>query len=147
MDLKRRDFFRFWSLIEVGIIACSWTAVGISIARYQQVKRLDQLFEQPQSYVHLNRQVAIYLNDLWSFLLTFCCFFDTLKCLRQYNEREFSSCSRTDRSASRINLRFDLEEILLMERSVPVYSLPDLSKLTVEETARRTATRNQSTLS
>ena len=87
--LKRKYFLRWCSYAEVGIISCSWTAVAIYIWRYQQSKDLGERFRQSKGFVYINLQMSTYVNDLLTFLLAFCCFVGTLRCLRlgQYNRR------------------------------------------------------------
>jgi hypothetical protein len=42
--LKLSYFRQFWSYIEVGIISCSWSSVGIYIWKYEEGKRIGDLF-------------------------------------------------------------------------------------------------------
>ncbi|CAF4171036.1 unnamed protein product [Rotaria sp. Silwood2] len=87
--LKKLYFCQVWSYVEVGIIACSWTNVGIHIWRVNEAKRITRLFRETNGDVYLNFQLLAYINDIFSFLLGFCCFFGTLKLLRlcRYNRR------------------------------------------------------------
>lgn len=87
--LKKSYFFQFWSYIEVGIIACSWTGVGIHFWRRHEAARLANLFRISHGDRYINFQLFAYINDIFSFLLGFCCFFGTLKFLRlcRYNRR------------------------------------------------------------
>lgn len=80
--LKKSYFRHLWSYIEIGIIACSWGAVGVHIWRVQEHARIANLFRQTHGDVYLNFQLLAYINDLFSFFLAFCCFFGTLKFLR-----------------------------------------------------------------
>ncbi|UJR24498.1 hypothetical protein I4U23_005873 [Adineta vaga] len=77
--LKLSYFSKFWSWINLGIIICSWSAVGIYIWRYNESKRIGNLFRKTNGYTYINLQFAIYLNDIFNFLLSFCCFFGTIK--------------------------------------------------------------------
>ncbi len=43
--LKLNYFCRFWSYIELGIIICSWTSVGIYIWRYQEYQQISSLYK------------------------------------------------------------------------------------------------------
>ena len=80
---------RFWSLIEVGIIACSWASVGIYVWRYYECSRIGKRFAETNGYVYVNLQLASYINDVLTYLLGFCCFFGTVKMVRlcRYNQR------------------------------------------------------------
>lgn len=80
--LKWSYFKEFWSLIEVGIIVCSWSACGICLWRYHELKRIQNLFKETNGYVYINLQLASYVNDLLNFLFGFCCFFGTMKFLQ-----------------------------------------------------------------
>ncbi|CAF1492760.1 unnamed protein product [Adineta ricciae] len=73
---------QFWCYVEVGIIACSWTSVGIYVWRYKEAKRIGHLFAETNGYVYINFQSAVYVNDVLSFLFGFCCFFGTVKFVR-----------------------------------------------------------------
>ncbi|CAF4390426.1 unnamed protein product, partial [Adineta steineri] len=89
LKLKWNSFHRFWSYIEVGIIVCSWTSVGIYVWRYKECKRIGELFEETNGYVYINLQLASYINDILTFLFAFCCFFGTVKLIRlcRFNQR------------------------------------------------------------
>ncbi|CAF3631565.1 unnamed protein product [Rotaria sordida] len=87
--LKKLYFRHIWSYIEIGIIVCSWTSVGIHIWRVNEAARITRLFRETHGDIYLNFQLLAYINDIFSFLLAFCCFFGTLKFLRlcRYNRR------------------------------------------------------------
>jgi hypothetical protein len=89
LKLKIDYFLNFWSFIDVGIISCSWTNVGIYIWRYHESGRIGDLFKSTNGYVYLNLQLAVYINDLFTYLLGFCCFFGTIKFIRlcRFNHR------------------------------------------------------------
>lgn len=82
-------FRQFWSYINWGIIGCSWAAVGTYAWRYQEMKRIGDLFRKHKGYVYINLQLATYVHDVYTFLLGFCCFFGTIKLLRfcRYHQR------------------------------------------------------------
>jgi len=88
-DLKWKYFHRFWSFIDIGIIVCSWTSVGIYIWRYKECKRIGKLFAETNGYVYVNLQLASYVNDILIFVFGFCCFFGTIKLiyLGRFNRR------------------------------------------------------------
>ena len=73
-ELKWKYFHRFWSMIEVGIIVCSWTSVGIYICRYQEFQRIGELFRETNGYVYINLQWSAYINDILIFLFAFVLF-------------------------------------------------------------------------
>jgi hypothetical protein len=87
--LKWKYFSQFWSYVELGIIICSWTTVGVYIWRYKESNRIGQLFKQTDGYVYINLQLAAYVNDLLTFLFAFCCFFGTIEFARlcRFNQR------------------------------------------------------------
>ena len=91
LQLKMKYFYRFWSYVDIGIIVCSWTSVGIYIWRYNESKRLGNLFEETNGYVYINLQMAVYINNLLINLLSFCCFFGWIKFARlcRFNQRSF----------------------------------------------------------
>jgi polycystin 1L2 len=80
--LKFTYFRQFWSWIELGIIGCSWAGVGIYVWRYRELTRIGSLFQETNGYVYVNLQLAAYVNDVFTFLLGFCCFLSSLKFLR-----------------------------------------------------------------
>ncbi|UJR25703.1 hypothetical protein I4U23_007054 [Adineta vaga] len=89
IELKMNYFRRFWSYIELGIIICSWISVGIYIWRHFQFQHIGDLFKETNGYVYVNLQSAAYVNDILTYLLSFCCFFGTIKCIRlcRFNQR------------------------------------------------------------
>jgi hypothetical protein len=87
--LKLAYFCQFWCYIEWSIIGCSWAGVEIYLWRYREITRISSLFREHKGYVYVNLQLATYMNDLFTSLLGFCCFFGTIKLLRlyRYNRR------------------------------------------------------------
>ncbi|CAF1423607.1 unnamed protein product, partial [Adineta ricciae] len=88
-ELRLKYFHRFWSYVQVGIITCSWTSVGIYIWRCKESQRIGELFSKTNGYVYINLQFASYINDVLSNLLSFCCFFGTVQLIKlcRYNQR------------------------------------------------------------
>ncbi|CAF0948943.1 unnamed protein product [Adineta ricciae] len=82
LELKSEYFYRFWAYVDIGIIACSWTSVGIYIWRYKESQRIGELFSETNGYVYINLQLATYINDTLTYLYAFCCFFGTIKFVR-----------------------------------------------------------------
>ena len=89
IKLKSAYFRQFWSYVDVGIIVCAWTSVGICVWRYREVNRIGELFAKTNGYATVNLQLAVYVNDLLTYLLAFSCFFATLKFIRlgRFNHR------------------------------------------------------------
>ncbi|CAF3719225.1 unnamed protein product, partial [Adineta steineri] len=87
--LKWKYIHQFWSYIEIGIITCSWTSVGIYIWRYNESKRIGKLFNETNGYVYINLQLASYVNDILIYLYGFCSFFGTIKLIKlfRFNQR------------------------------------------------------------
>jgi len=105
--LKLNYFKQIWSLIEIGIIACSWSGVGVYIWRYRESQRIGKLFQETNGYVYINLQLASYVNDILTYLFGFCCFFGTIKFLHlcRFNER-LSLFVKTLRHAGKALLSF-----------------------------------------
>lgn len=80
--LKKKYFTSFWSFVELGIISCSLGCIGVYFWRYKESKRLGSLIEQTNGYVYINLQLAVYVNDVMTFLFGFCCFFASLRFVR-----------------------------------------------------------------
>ena len=89
LQMKRSYFSRFQSYIELGLIIFSWTSVAIYIWRYRESKRISRLFGQTNSFAYINLQLASYINDLLTYILSLCCFFGTIKLthLCRFNQR------------------------------------------------------------
>ena len=89
--LKMKYLKEFWSLMNIGIIVCSWTNVGILISKYSQSNEIGKIFERTSGYVYINIQPLTYLNDISIYLFSFCCFFGTIKFVRllRFNRRLF----------------------------------------------------------
>ncbi len=89
IKLKWKYVYQFWSLIEIGIIVCSWTSVGIYVWRYHESQRIGKLLSETNGYTYINLQLAAYVNDVLTCLLGFCCFFGTIRFLHlgRFSER------------------------------------------------------------
>jgi hypothetical protein len=81
IELKWKYVYQFWSLIEIGIIGCSWASVGIYVWRYHESQRIEKLLSETNGYVYINLQLAAYANDVLTCLFGFCCFFGTIRFL------------------------------------------------------------------
>ena len=89
LNLKWNYFSRFWSFIQIGLIGCAWSSIGIYIWQNKECKRISKLFETTNGYVNL--QLISYISDILTFLLGFSCFFGTLKLIRlcRFNQRVY----------------------------------------------------------
>ncbi|CAF1511145.1 unnamed protein product, partial [Adineta steineri] len=58
------------------------TSVGIYIWRYNEANRVGDLFKQTNGYAYINLQLAVYINDIYTYIIGFSCFFGTLKLVR-----------------------------------------------------------------
>lgn len=79
IQLKRKYFREVWSMINLGLIICSWASVGIYIWRYQESSRIGKLFQQTNGFVYINIRQAVYINDILTYLQGFCCFFAMIR--------------------------------------------------------------------
>lgn len=82
IKLERNYFFQFWSLIQVGIIGCSWGCVAVYIWRFKESNRISKLFSQTNGSVSINLQLAVHINNIFTYLLGFCCFFSLIRFVR-----------------------------------------------------------------
>ena len=89
LQMKRSYFSRFQSYIELGLIIFSWTSLAIYIWRYRESQRISHLFGQTNGFAYINLQLASYVNDLLTYILSLCCFFGTIKLthLCRFNQR------------------------------------------------------------
>jgi hypothetical protein len=77
--IKLIYFRQFWSLIQLGIIGSSIGSIGVYFWRFQETN----------GYVYINLQLAVYINNILTYLLGFCCFFGIIKFLHlcRFNHR------------------------------------------------------------
>lgn len=74
---------KYWSMIQLGIIGCSWASVAIYVWRFKQSNRIRELLAQTNNKnVHVNLELTIYFNNILTNLLGFCCFFGLIKFIR-----------------------------------------------------------------
>jgi len=130
IKLKWKYFHQFWSLIEVGIIVCSWTNVGIYVWRYHEYQRIGKLFEETNGYVYINLQLASYVNDILTFLFGFCCFFGTIKFLRlgRFSQR-LNLFSKTLQYAGKALISFGLMFSIVFISFLCLFYLLFISKI------------------
>lgn len=81
LQMKWKYFRRFWSLIQVSIIVCSWTIVGIYVWKQQQVKAIESFLGQTNGYSSISLHRISNINGLLNSLFGLCCFFTTLRCV------------------------------------------------------------------
>ena len=82
IQLKRKYFTGFWSLIDVGIIVCSWTSAVLYLWRYRECRRIAKRFAETNGYVYVNLQLAAHVHNVLTILVGFCCFFGTIKLIK-----------------------------------------------------------------
>jgi ABC-type multidrug transport system fused ATPase/permease subunit len=130
IHLKCNYFREFYSLIELGIIICSWTGVGIYIWRYKESQRIGSLLEQTNGYVYIDLQLSAYVNDLFTYLFGFCCFFGTIKFLRlcRFNRR-LNLFSETLKSAAKEILSFTMMFSIVFFAFLCLFYLLFISKM------------------
>ncbi|CAF1043359.1 unnamed protein product [Rotaria sordida] len=108
-QLKLNYFCQFRSLIELGIIVCSLGNVVVYLWRFQECKRISRLFKETNGYVYINLEFAVYVNDLLTFFLSFCCFFGTIKFIHLFRfNRRLSLFTETLRYARRELISFSI---------------------------------------
>ena len=79
--IKFAYFHQLRSYFELGIILYSWINTGIDIWRYEEMKRIGSLFRETNGFIFINLQQAVYIDNIFTILLSFCCFFATLRLL------------------------------------------------------------------
>jgi hypothetical protein len=128
--LKWKYFYQFWSLIELGIIICSWSSVGVYIWRYKISKHIGNLFRQTTGDVYINLQLTAYVNDVLTFFYGFCCFFGTIKFLRlcRFNQR-LVLFTKTLRYAGKELFSFSLMFSIIFISFLSLFYLLFLSKI------------------
>ncbi len=75
IQMKTKYFHQIHVYIEWGILVCSWASVGIYFWRYSETNRIEKYFRQTKGLQCINLQCVVYVNDVLTFLLGFCCFF------------------------------------------------------------------------
>jgi hypothetical protein len=109
LRLKCAYFRSFWSCVDFGIIVCSWTGLAMYVYRYHESNRIARRFKETNGYAFINLQLATYMNNIFVYLLGYCCFFSTLKFLRLCRfHRRLSLFSETIRDARRELLHFSM---------------------------------------
>jgi hypothetical protein len=129
-QLKMKYFYQFWSYVDIGIIVCSWTSVGIYVWKYFESNRIGNLFKETNGYVYINLQMSAYINDLLIDLIGFCCFFGTIKFVRlcRFNQRLLLFI-KTIQHARKDLLSFTLMFSIIFLSFLCLFSLLFVSKL------------------
>ena len=128
--LKGKYFCRARSYLELGLTACSWASVGIHIWRFNEAHRIGSLFRESQGNTYINFQLMAYINDTFSFLLAFCCFFGTMKFLRLCRyDRRLSLLSETLRRANRELLSFTFMFSIVLMAFLALFHLTFMTKI------------------
>ncbi|CAF4382646.1 unnamed protein product, partial [Adineta steineri] len=52
--LRLKYFRQFWSVIQIGIISCSWASAAVYIWRISEASHISKLFEETNGYVYIN---------------------------------------------------------------------------------------------
>ncbi|CAF1071686.1 unnamed protein product [Adineta steineri] len=140
IKLKINYFRNFWSFIELGLIICSWTIIGIYIWRYQEFSRIGELFQKTHGYVYINLERAVYINDIFIYLLAFSCFFGTIKFARlcRFNYR-LLLFTKTLQYASNELLSFAFMSSIIYVAFITLFYLLFVSKISTCSTLLHTA--------
>ncbi|CAF0947824.1 unnamed protein product [Adineta steineri] len=129
-ELRLKYFHQFWSIIQLGIIGCSLGSIGVYFWRFQEANRIGQLFEQTNGYVYINLQLAIYVNDILTFLLGFCLFFGMIRFVRlfRFNQR-ISLFSETLKYCAKELISFSIMFAIIFISFLSLFYLLFVSKL------------------
>ncbi|CAF3735281.1 unnamed protein product, partial [Adineta steineri] len=129
-ELQLKYFHQFWSIIQLGIIGCSLGSIGVYFWRFQETNRISQLFEQTNGYIYINLQLAVYVNDILTFLLGYCCFFSTIKCLQllRFNQ-QISLFAETLKYCAKALISFSIMFAIVFMSFLSLFYLLFVSKL------------------
>ena len=137
---KMKYLHRVYSYVEWCILLCSWSGVGVYIARYIEARRLAKRFCQTNGLTYINLQYASLLNDILTFLLGFCCFFGTIRVLRLFIIfPHVNLFIRTLRRALKEMILFSLMFFLLFFAFICLFYLLFVSKLKSSSTILQTS--------
>ncbi|CAF4055957.1 unnamed protein product [Adineta steineri] len=129
-ELRLKYFHQFWSLIQLGIIGCSLGSIGVYFWRFQETNRISQLFKQTNGYIYINLQLAVYVNDILTFLLGYCCFFSMIKFVQllRFNQR-VSLFAETLKYCAKELISFSLMFAIVFMSYLSLFYLLFVSKL------------------
>ncbi|CAF4995942.1 unnamed protein product, partial [Rotaria sp. Silwood1] len=129
-ELKLNYFHQFRSFIELGIIICSLGSVGVYIWRFQEYKRISHLFKETNGYVYINLQLAVYVNDLLTFFLGYCCFFGMIKFVHLFRiNQRISLFTETLRYARKELVSFSMMFSIVFMSFLSLFYLLFVSKM------------------
>jgi hypothetical protein len=140
IEFKWKYVYRFWSLIEIGIIICSWTSVGIYAWWYHESERIKKFLSETNGYVYINLQLAAYMNDMLTCLLGFCCFFGTIRFVHlcRFSQR-LNLFNETLRYAGKALISFAIMFSIIFISFLSLFYLLFVSKLSACSTLLGTA--------
>ncbi|CAF4348277.1 unnamed protein product, partial [Adineta steineri] len=93
---------RFEPINFYSIIGCSLGSTGVYFWRFQEANRISELFEETNGYIYINLQLAVYVNDILTFLLGYCCFFSMIKFVQLFRfNQQISLFSETLKSCAK----------------------------------------------
>lgn len=138
--LKMKYLGEFWSYVNIGIIVCSWTCVGVYVWRFSEAKRIGNMFKETHGYAYVNLQWSVYVNDLYEYMVGFCCFFATIRLVRvcRYDHRILLFVETIRHSAKDL-LSFSLMFSIVFASFMCLFYLLFSSKLFVCGSLLRTA--------
>ncbi|CAF0849209.1 unnamed protein product [Adineta steineri] len=140
LELRLKYFHQFWSMIQLGIIGCSLGSIGVYFWRFQKTNRISQLFEQTNGYVYINLQLAVYVNDILTFLLGYCCFFSTIKFIELFRfNRRISLLAETLKSCAKELISFLIMFAIVFMAFLNLFYLLFVSKLSLCSSLLNTA--------
>ncbi|CAF0948798.1 unnamed protein product [Adineta steineri] len=129
-ELRLKYFLQVWSIIQLGIIGCSFGSIGVYFWRFQETNRISRLFEQTNGYIYINLQLAVYVNDILTFLLGYCCFFSMIKFVElfRFNQRA-SLFAETLKSCAKELISFSIMFAIIFISFLSLFYLLFVSKL------------------
>ncbi|CAF0759134.1 unnamed protein product [Adineta steineri] len=138
--LRLKYFHQFWSIIQLGIIGCSLGSAGVYFWRFQETNRISHLFEQTNGYIYINLQLAVYVNDILTFLLGYCCFFSMIKFVQlfRFNQR-VSLFAETLKYCAKELISFSIMFAIVFISFLSLFYLLFVSKLSSCSSLLRTA--------
>ncbi|CAF3847329.1 unnamed protein product [Adineta steineri] len=139
-ELRLKYFHQFWSIIQLGIIGCSLGSIGVYFWRFQETNRISQLFEETNGYVYINLQFAVYVNDILTFLLGYCCFFSMIKFVQLFRfNQQISLFSETLKSCAKELILFLIMFAIVFMAYVSLFYLLFMSQISSCSSLLRTA--------
>jgi polycystin 1L2 len=112
------------------MIGCSWAGVGVYVWRYHELTRIGNLFQQTNGYVYVNLQLAAYIDDMFTFLVGFCCFLGSIKFLQlcRFNHR-LSLLTKTLQHAGKALISFTFMFSIIFMAFLGLFYLLFVSKI------------------